>query len=49
MLRSTKYVDPGTCLSWQNHGDGTGTGNRWPMRKTAVNLTLKAISLFSVK
>ena len=18
---STKYVDPGTCLTWQNHGD----------------------------
>jgi len=20
---STKYVDPGTCLTWQNHGDRT--------------------------
>jgi len=21
--RSTKYVDPGTCLTWKNHSDQT--------------------------
>ncbi len=28
---STNYVDPGTCLTWQNHGDPRPDGRAAPV------------------